>query len=113
MSIFFRHQLSPTKRAYVVQKLSYILQQKPSGRQSPTFSSLDLLPTSLANWVRKTGTLGFNSHKQSLAPLFSKTHSCLKSANSTKMNLQRVEQKLRSAAIQQVRQDSPSLLVLF
>lgn len=49
--------LSPAKRAHAVQKLSCILQQKPSGRHSPTFSSLDWLPNSFANWIRKTGTL--------------------------------------------------------
>ena len=52
-----RHKLTASKRAHTVQKLSCILQQKPSGRQSPTFSSLDLLPTSLVNWIRKSNSL--------------------------------------------------------
>lgn len=54
------HLLATAKRAQAVHKLSCILQHRPSGRHSPTFSSLDLLPSSLANCIRKTGSLGLN-----------------------------------------------------
>ena len=62
MLTFSRHLLTTAKRAQAVHKLSCILQHRPSGRHSPTFSSLDLLPSSLANCIKKTGSLGKPLH---------------------------------------------------
>lgn len=103
-----RQELSPAKRTHTIQRLSCILQQKPSGRHSPTFSSLDWLPNSLANWIRKTGTLGIlHASKEhptltvNTAPLATqKTHSC---SNTTKTNLRRLGNiELRSHSGMQV-----------
>lgn len=89
-------ELSPAKRIHTIQRLSCILQQKPSGRHSPTFSSLDWLPNSLANWIRKTGTLGI-LHASKEDPTVAanpapsaaqKTHSC--SNTTTKTSLRRL-----------------------
>jgi len=57
MAVPCRHKLTASKRAHAIQKLSAILQQRPSGRHSPTFSSLDLLPAALMNWIRKSNSL--------------------------------------------------------
>lgn len=84
-----RQELTPAKRAHIIQKLSCILQQKPSGRHSPTFSSLDWLPNSLANWIRKTGTLGVlhgckdKPHPPQSPILATKTYPCTKTGHST------------------------------
>ena len=96
--ILCRQELSPTKRTHVIQKLSCILQQKPPGRHSPTFSSLDWLPNSLANWIRKTGTLGIlHGTKEKDSPPASKmTYSCTKTTHSSKANSQKLELRSQS-----------------
>lgn len=94
-----RQELSAAKRAQTVQKLSCILQQKPSGRQSPTFSSLEWLSNSLVNWIKKTGHIGnISSHghrdrPHPLPPAPSPHQPCTKSPHTTKKNLQKLGNK--------------------
>ena len=53
-----RHLLSSPKRAQVIRKLANILQHQPSDPVTPSHSSLDLLPPSLAATIRRSGSLG-------------------------------------------------------
>lgn len=53
-----RHLLSSAKRAQAVSRLSCILQHQPSDQSAMCSSSLDILPFSLANSLKKNSCLG-------------------------------------------------------
>ena len=53
-----RHLLTSPKRAQVIRKLAHILQHQPSDPVSPSCSSLNFLPQSLAASIRRNGSLG-------------------------------------------------------